>query len=158
MKLTDIKGVGPKTINSLNTLGIYTAEDLLYYFPRDYEDRNIKDINCCEIKDGDYISTIGIVNLILPYRRGYYGKGLCRIIFKCNNKLITCVWFNKPYITKSYKIGEKYYLYGKTKIITGQIQITEPECEKVKGKDLPQNNIMPIYPLNKNINQKNCRR
>ena len=38
-----IKGVGPSTAEKLNRLGIEIVEDLIYYFPRDYEDRrNLK--------------------------------------------------------------------------------------------------------------------
>ena len=34
-----IKGVGPSREKLFNNLGIYTVRDLIYYFPRDYEDR-----------------------------------------------------------------------------------------------------------------------
>ena len=34
-----IKGVGPTKVKLLNNLGIYTLEDLITYYPRDYEDR-----------------------------------------------------------------------------------------------------------------------
>lgn len=35
-----VKGVGPARVALLNNLGIYTLEDLLTYFPREYEDRS----------------------------------------------------------------------------------------------------------------------
>ncbi|MBR0222519.1 MAG: hypothetical protein IJQ63_12200, partial [Synergistaceae bacterium] len=35
----DLKGIGEKKSQSLNKLGIFTLEDLLYFFPRKYEDR-----------------------------------------------------------------------------------------------------------------------
>ena len=35
-----VKGIGPKKAYKLNKLGIFTLKDLLYYFPRQYEDRN----------------------------------------------------------------------------------------------------------------------
>ena len=34
-----VKGIGPKRVKVLNSIGIYTLYDLLTYFPRDYEDR-----------------------------------------------------------------------------------------------------------------------
>ena len=35
-----VKGIGPKKAYKLNKLGIFTLKDLLYYFPRQFEDRN----------------------------------------------------------------------------------------------------------------------
>ncbi len=35
-----IKGVGPKRFQTLKRLGIHTVRDLLYYFPRTYQDRS----------------------------------------------------------------------------------------------------------------------
>ena len=35
--LTGIKGIGEKTVKLFHKLEIYTVRDLLYYFPKDYE-------------------------------------------------------------------------------------------------------------------------
>ena len=35
-----VKGVGPNRVLLLNKLGIYTLQDLISYYPRDYEDRS----------------------------------------------------------------------------------------------------------------------
>ena len=37
--LTSLPGVGPQRLAQLNKLGLFSMEDLLRYFPRDYEDR-----------------------------------------------------------------------------------------------------------------------
>ena len=38
--ITAIKGIGEKKAQILNNLGIFTVEDIVEYFPRDYEDRS----------------------------------------------------------------------------------------------------------------------
>ena len=44
-----VKGIGPKRAEKLNKLGIFTLKDLIYYFPRQYEDRsNVKKISQLE--------------------------------------------------------------------------------------------------------------
>lgn len=47
-----IKGVGPNRVKLLNTLDIYTLNDLITYFPRTYEDRS-KPKNICECINGE---------------------------------------------------------------------------------------------------------
>ena len=47
-----VKGVGPSRLELLNSLGIFTVEDLINYYPRAYEDRSkIKKI--AELQDGE---------------------------------------------------------------------------------------------------------
>ena len=53
-----VKGVGPAKVALLNNLGIYTLEDLITYFPREYEDRS-KQKNICDVIDGEEITIIG---------------------------------------------------------------------------------------------------
>ena len=71
-----VKGIGPKRVKVLNSIGIYTLYDLLTYFPRDYEDRTktkkiidlvngeeavieatVKHYSCCCKKKYVYIKT-----------------------------------------------------------------------------------------------------
>ncbi len=51
MSIQYIKGVGPKRAGKLRKLNIYTIKDLLYYIPREYDDRTeIKTLN--QVKQG----------------------------------------------------------------------------------------------------------
>jgi len=47
-----IKGVGPSRVKLLNKLGIYNLEDLITYYPREYEDRS-KPKNISELLNGE---------------------------------------------------------------------------------------------------------
>ena len=42
-----LKGVGPKRAKILEKLGIFTVSDLLFYFPRGWQDRRLKQDSCC---------------------------------------------------------------------------------------------------------------
>jgi RecG-like helicase len=53
-----VKGVGPARVELLHKLGINTLEDIITYFPREYEDRSrLKKI--AELKDGDEATFFG---------------------------------------------------------------------------------------------------
>ena len=47
-----VKGVGPNNVTLLQKLGIHTLEDLITFFPRNYEDRS-KPKNINELIDGE---------------------------------------------------------------------------------------------------------
>ncbi len=49
-----IKGVGPSRVKLLNKLGIFTLEDLITYYPREYEDRS-KPKNIDELLNGEEV-------------------------------------------------------------------------------------------------------
>jgi ATP-dependent DNA helicase RecG len=156
MDIQFLKGVGPKLAKHFNALGIYTVKDLLYYFPRNYEDRgNIKAINA--MMDGEFVSVIGEVSLIYPTSRARTGKYINRIVFKNETGYIVGVWFNQPYIKKNFDIGQKAMLYGKVSRKMGEIQIVDPQYER-DVEVLSGNNISPVYPTSKFVTQGNFRK
>lgn len=150
----DIKGVGPKIASMMNKLNIFSIEDLIMHFPRLYEDRtNIKPIN--NLIDGEMASVIGEVSLIDRDRYTSSGKHVTRIILKNNSGYVVGVWYNQKFIKKNFKNGEKYMFFGKVSKIFTEIQIVNPEYEKVEEAVLKS--IVPIYPSTKNLPQKTIR-
>ena len=57
--LDEIKGIGPKTILSLNSLGIYTLDDLLNYFP--YRYNVLKPVSLSTASDDDQVLINGYI-------------------------------------------------------------------------------------------------
>ena len=82
MKLTDsiqyLKGVGPKSFENYQKLGISTIQDLLLYFPFRYEDFAGRSI--FELLDGEKATVIGEV--VTPANVQYYGFKRNRLTFK----------------------------------------------------------------------------
>lgn len=155
MDIKNIKGVGPKLAKNLNSLGIYTVKDAIFFFPRDYEDRrSIKPL--CELKDGETVSVIADVSLIYQTKRSSGGKYINRIVFRNDTGFIVGIWFNQPYIKNNFKVGQKVLLYGKISRKMGEVQIIEPQYEK-DIEDLKPG-ITPIYPLNKYLSQRILRK
>jgi ATP-dependent DNA helicase RecG len=155
MDIQFLKGVGPKISKHLNSLGIYTVKDALYYFPRDYEDRNnVKPIH--EIQDGEMISFIGQVAIIYPIKKVSKGRTVNRIVFQNEMGYIVGVWFNQPYIKNNFKVGEKVFLFGKASTKMGEVQIIDPQYEK--DIDNVTKGINPVYSTNKYLSQKSLRK
>ena len=75
MKLSDIKGIGPKRLELFSQLHIDTPEDLIRFYPREYLDYSAT-VPIAELNDGDRVS----VRVHVDYDPSiYYAKGKYRV-------------------------------------------------------------------------------
>ena len=157
-KLEDIpaKYITAKQLSSLKSLGINTVYDLIYYFPRAYDDRtNIKKIG--ELKFNEYVvikaNVMSVVNLTVRS-----GKKIVKAMVSDGTGIMEILWFGMPYIKKSLKIGEEYLFIGQTKKST-VFQLINPEYKLFSGQQkVSESEILPIYSSNKNITQNSLRK
>lgn len=144
-----------KKINSLKKLGINRIYDLIYFFPRTYDDRT----NILKIKDlrGDEYAVIQgtITTVIAPPTRS--GLKMVKATVSDGTGIIEIVWFQMPYLRKSLKINEEYIFIGQIK--KGYIfQMTNPEFKLVTASnDMQNGEILPIYKTSKELPQKSIR-
>ena len=154
-----MKGVGPRKFQLLKRLGIKTVEELLYYFPRRYEDRrHFTPIS--EIRAGN-IETIKGEILFVRSRRTRRRLSIVQIAVADPSGQVSAVWFNQPYLSKKFKAGDRIILYGKVEKFA-DYQINSPEYEIIsstsRGKDsLHMGRIVPIYSLTAQLNQRTLR-
>ena len=140
-----IKGVGPSRVKSFNKLKIYTLEDLITYYPRGYEDRSqIKKIS--DVVDGEKCTLE--VKPITPVSTRMLGryKSIEKCIVTDESDNCTITWFNQPYISKQFVMGEKYRIFGKVSIKNGIKEINSPVYDSVDKKN-NTGKIIPSYPL-----------
>ncbi|WP_336164335.1 ATP-dependent DNA helicase RecG [Fusobacterium polymorphum] len=157
-KLEDIptKYITAKQLSNLKSLGINTIYDLIYYFPRAYDDRtNIKKIG--ELKFNEYVvlkaNVMSVVNLTVRS-----GKKIVKAMVTDGTGIMEILWFGMPYIKKSLKIGEEYLFIGQTKK-AAVFQLINPEYKLFSGQQkVSESEILPIYSSNKNITQNSLRK
>ena len=157
-KLEDIptKYITAKQLLNLKSLGINTVYDLIYYFPRAYDDRtNVKKIG--ELKFNEYVvikaNVMSVVNLTVRS-----GKKIVKAMVSDGTGIMEILWFGMPYIKKSLKIGEEYLFIGQTKK-SAVFQLINPEYKLFSGQQkASESEILPIYSSNKNITQNSLRK
>ena len=157
-KLEDIptKYITAKQLSNLKSLGINKVYDLIYYFPRAYDDRtNIKKIG--ELKFNEYVvlkaTVMSAVNLTVRS-----GKKIVKAMVTDGTGIMEILWFGMPYIKKSLKIGEEYLFIGQTKK-SAVFQLINPEYKLFSGQQkVSESEILPIYSSNKNITQNSLRK
>ena len=136
-----------------------TLYDLLYFFPRAYEDRsNSKDIK--NVLADEFVVVKGIVvDLKNQYIKA--GRTMFRAILKDDTSVLELVWFNNKFIKNNIIIGDELLVYGKIKK-TAKLQMINPEYRKIKtdgsiiGKNSEQ--ILPIYPSTASLRQEAIRK
>lgn len=150
-----IKGVGPNRAELLNKLGIYTLEDLITYYPREYEDRG-KPKKIAELKDGEEALIEVLVVSRMSEQRIRKNMAIYKLIVRDDTGSCVLTWFNQSYLKNKFILGKKYKFYGKVSNKYGKIEMNSPvydeeETNKNTGK------IIPIYPLTYKLSQNTIR-
>lgn len=150
-----IKGVGPNRAELLNKLGIHTLEDLITYYPRDYEDRG-KPKKIAEVYNGEECLIEGIVVSRMSEQKIRKNMTIYKLIVRDDTGACLITWFNQSYLKNKFTLGKKYKFYGKVSNKFGKIEMNSPvfdeeETNKNTGK------IIPIYPLTYKLSQNTIR-
>ena len=165
-----VKGVGPKVGNLLNKLGIYTARDLLFYFPKrhiDYSSRTL----IRELKEGKDATIIGTIKSISAYN-SKNNLGIISVTIADETGVVKLSFFYAKanrFLLERYKSqflkGSNIIVSGKAKIdkFSGTYTIEKPEFQVLSGEFEGKNNlnlarIVPVYQLSEGLNIKTLRR
>jgi len=154
-----VKGVGPAKKTLLMNLGIETVEDLLYFFPRRYEDRrNLTPIAQVQI---DQWQTITGKVLTKRSRKSWHTrKHVFEVVLDDGGGRIACTWFNQAYLVNYFYSGKRVVCYGKVEMYKNQLQMISPEYEIVEGDEeaLSLQRIVPMYSLTRGVTQRFLRK
>jgi len=170
IKLSDpvryLKGVGPRISDILSKKDIQIVEDLLFYFPRRYEDRrNIKKISSI-----NKLESVVIFGKILDLHvTRIKSKKIFNVVISDGTGTVNLVWFtaNEKYLNKTYIPGARIVVSGEVSYnaYKKNLQIIHPKPEDVEiyadDEDIEENThfgrIVPIYPLTEGLTQKRIR-
>lgn len=152
-ELTVLQGVGPKNAESLQKLGMQTLGDMLYNFPRRYEDYSLlKPIQ--SLMYGDVVTVLGSVQSVhnRPIRGGK--QSIIEVIITDGTGALRLSFFNQPWLMNRLKSGDAISVSGKIDQYLGRIVMNSPDWEPVEMEALHTNRIVPIYSLTERITQK----
>jgi ATP-dependent DNA helicase RecG len=155
--LTVLAGVGPRHAAMLSRLGLKTLGDMLYYYPRRYDDYSqLKPIH--DLFYGQQVTVIGTVVSVHP-RAARGGKmSIVEAVINDGTGGLRLTWFNQPWLTNRLKAGEAISVSGEVQQYLGRLVMNNPEWEPVEAENLNTNRIVPVYPLAANVTQKWLRR
>ena len=152
-KLTVLQGVGPRHAETLTKLGMHTLGDMLYYFPRRYDDYSqLKPIK--SLWYGEQVTVIGTIQNVTtrPIRGGK--ATIIEVIISDGTAALRLSFFNQPWLANRFKQGDAISVSGKVDQYLGRLVMNGPDWESVEVDNLHTNRIVPIYSLTERVAQK----
>ena len=161
MRILEVKGIGEKTEKLFQKLGVYTTDDLIEFYPRNY-DMYQAPIRVFEL-DNQSVAAFHCVIVTTPVIRQV--RKLSILILNAKDEdgeNITVKWYNMPFLKNKFRIGQHYVFRGKVSKNNfygkdrnnGKITLEQPEIylpEEYAGK---QGALSPIYRLTEGLSNK----
>lgn len=154
--VSSLKGIGPKKAEAFAKAGIETLEDLLYFFPRKYEDRR-EETPVGALAPGKDCLICGKV-LSRRYAGNPYKKNTpLTLLVSDDTGTIEIVFFNGRYIANLFNVNQTYTFYGRVTSNFDRLQMVHPEFHRA-GDPADVRGIIPVYPQIAGISQNEIRK
>lgn len=151
--ITNLKGVGSVRAAQLEKAGIKTVRDLLYTFPRAYQDRGnlytLAEAAMCDCKCAMYLT----VGSAVSSARLKNGRIMQKFTAFDKTGKCTVTFFNNAYVRSVFKLGDEFRFFGKLERLKGGWYLSCPEYEK-EVAEKPLERFFPIYPLSAGLTHK----
>ncbi len=151
MPISNISGVSNARLTYFQKLGIFSVGDMLYFFPKSYENRMNKKY-VADLSDSE-TATVTVRILDVSSRRVRQNLTLISVMAEDETGTLKLTFFNQKYLLGGLNIGKEITVFGKVTRRIGYFEMTNPAIQKsVAGGDFSENYI-PKYPLTKGLTQ-----
>src|SRR6185369_2679542 len=152
-----LKGVGPQRAELLAKLDLHYASDLLFFFPRAYQDMSeLRAVD--QLEERKVASVVGVIDEV-DLRSTTPGKSVLGMLVKQGTSYLRCLWFNQPWMREKLPEGRRILVSGEPKREGLRWEIVHPRVELLaEDEDAPAGRILPVYSLTEGINQSQMRR
>ena len=151
--IISISGLGQKTSDRLNQLGIHTLEHLLFHLPSRYQDKTtITPLSSASVEDEILIEvTIDRIEVIPARQR----QLLCYLSDNQNQRVLLRFFHFTQYQKQALIRGETIQCFGEIKIGRQGLEMHHPEYRIISQdqKPLLESTLTPVYPLCAGVSQ-----
>jgi ATP-dependent DNA helicase RecG len=152
-----VHGVGPQRAPLLAKLDLFTAADLVFFFPRDYQD--LSDRRAIADLEEDEMQTVRGVVTEVDASSGGFGKSRVGVLLFDGQEHLRAMWFNQPFMRDKFKAGQHVLMSAKPRFRGGRWEMAHPRVTWLDGEeDQPKMRLLPLYPLTEGLSQFQMRR
>lgn len=156
MNVTDsidnLKGVGPKISSLFQKLHVYTIEDLLQLYPRNYLSYD-KPVSIDSTKAGERVCIKATIDSYVDIKK-IRSLTITSCVVRDTTGRIRLTWFNSPFLKKVFHIGQTYIFVGTLTYKNAQLTMEHPEYYKESDYDKMLQTLQPVYPLTEGLSNK----
>ncbi len=147
-----LKGVGPARAELIERLGLYTVRDVLFGFPRDYQDfSDLREVE--QLEEGKLQSVCGVIEDV-DLRSTSAGGSVLGVSIRSGAGHLRAIWFNQPFMRDRLSIGQRVMFSGKPKYEGLVWQMAHPRVETLDNEEEPPAmKLLPVYPLTEGLAQ-----
>ena len=151
MNLTSLRGISEQRAKDFEKLNIFTAEDLVRFYPRTYLDLT-KTTRLSACYHNDVVLTS--CRLSSPPQTVTKGRrSFIKVWCEQSGEMFSAVWFNAPYVRSRLKVGTEYLFYGRVQNKYGAPSMVNPSFEPLE-QNYRLKGIVPVYPLRGALTQR----
>ena len=148
-ELSDVRGVGPKSLSLLNKIGIYTIDDLVTHYPFRYDVLERCDLT--RVNDGDKITIDGKIESMPILMR--FKAGLNKMNFRLvtQSGVVGVSIFNRAFLKSQLSVGTGVTVIGKIDKSKNVITASDIKMDILTNKV----KIVPVYHCTSGLTNKN---
>lgn len=151
MPISNLSGVSNARLMYFQKLGIFSVGDMLYFFPKGYENRmNVKTVS--QLRDEE-TATVTVTVLDVRSRRVRQNLTLVQVMAEDQTGELKITFFNQKYLINQLTPGKELTLHGKVSRRIGYFEMTNPAIQKSAAGGNFSENFIPKYPLTKGLTQ-----
>lgn len=147
-----LSGVGPQRAELFQRLGVNTVRDLLFFFPRSYEDLTDRR-EVIDLEQGKLQTVLGEVEDV-DMRNTGPGRCVLGVLVRAGTNYLRGLWFNQPFMRERFAVGQRVMFSGKPKQNGLMWEMSHPRVVWLEAEEeAPEARILPVYPLTEGLPQ-----
>lgn len=150
--LKTIKGIGEKTEKLFEKAGVFNTEDLLSYYPRNYDIYEPPSA-IIDVKEDTKAAVFGMV-IQAPEVKKVRNLTILSLKIRDDSGFLHLTWFNMPFLRNTLRRGTSFIFRGRISHKTGRMVMEQPEIFTPAAYHQVLYHMQPIYSLTAGLTNK----
>lgn len=149
--ITEVKGIGAKTQESFEKIGVYTVGDILLHFPKTYIQYPRPITFPLEEPLAEGMCAIQTMLMRAPVVKKTAKLQLTMLTIGDSIDSVQVVWYRMPYLKNSLLPGKQYVFYGRMVKKSGKLTLEHPAIYTLEQYESMVEQFFPVYSLTDGI-------